>query len=222
MLDFKEEANINETGECRGQLKYKALANSIRKKLKKISSIMDDISLYIESGYTSFADESSVKLVEEGIMLSDSIKRFASAIGSNPDTSISRIAIPVSVTMEENDTCSIKFGQLLPHKPKRGCKVKDNNDICNAYLEGFYKEMQKFKDIPEYTEPVVICFIHHYKSERDMVDHDNYDIKPFIDAICVKFLHDDGPKWCSYYMDYVMDNASFSEIKIIKKLSKFA
>lgn len=193
-----------------------SIKNSIMRRLKSISDLIHTSETYLSSGNPEFADDTCIKLVEEGIKLSDGIKRYAGAAGTDVSLGGGNIShIPVTIELLENNICCIKFGSLLPHNPKRGCKLKDHNDTCASFLEGFYQEAAKIN--LHYTDPVVLKFIHHYQNESDMCDHDNYDIKPFIDAICVNFLPDDSPKWCAYYMDYVMDNKNFSEIIIEKK-----
>jgi hypothetical protein len=193
-----------------------SIKNSIMRRLKSISDLIHTSETYLSSGNPEFADDTCIKLVEEGIKLSDGIKRYAGAVGTDVSPDGGNIShIPVTIELLENNICRIKFGSLLPHNPKRGCKLKDHNDTCASFLEGFYQEAAKMN--LHYTDPVVLKFIHHYQNEGDMCDHDNYDIKPFIDAICVNFLPDDSPKWCAYYMDYVMDDENFSEIIIEKK-----
>jgi len=61
---------------------------------------------------------------------------------------------------------------------------------------------------------VWISFTQHYADQRRMLDVDNMDIKPIIDAICLYLLPDDSPSHCAIMLDEQLDREEFLKIRI--------
>ena len=65
-----------------------------------------------------------------------------------------------------------------------------------------------------YREKVRISFIQHYAPGAPVLDADNMEVKPFIDAICIYLLDDDSIEQCCLSLDGVIDGNDFLEIII--------
>lgn len=112
------------------------------------------------------------------------------------------------------NTVRILLPFLLPKRLKPNAKnwFIERNRIYVTYAKAV---AEWFKQNLRYETKVVVCFIFHYKDEAFMKDHDNVDVKIFIDAIASYGLADDNPKWCAHFMDYVLDKADYTEIRIV-------
>lgn len=65
-----------------------------------------------------------------------------------------------------------------------------------------------------YREKVRITFIQHYAPGAPVLDADNMEVKPFIDAICIYLLDDDSIEQCCLSLDGAIDGNDFLEIII--------
>lgn len=83
--------------------------------------------------------------------------------------------------------------------------VKSVFDLLSELGSGEYKR---------YREKVQISFIQHYASTQSMLDADNMEVKPFIDAICLYLLDDDSPEHCFLVLDGIVDGSDWLEITI--------
>lgn len=116
----------------------------------------------------------------------------------------------------------IVFDSLLPKKPKtiENNMLNQYKIVRARYLNAF-TEYFKDKRYAVYDKKAVICFIHHFSTEHNVRDHDNFEIKFIIDALATYLLVDDSSKYCSHYMDYVLDKKDYTEIFVVP-ISHFA
>ena len=101
-------------------------------------------------------------------------------------------------------------------KRKQILRGRQENAGYEAYIDAvnqFFEENELFK-YPCYHEKVWISFTQHYADQRRVLDVDNMDIKPIIDAICLYLLPDVSPGHCAVMLDGQLDQKEFLEIRI--------
>ena len=193
---------------------YIKIADSIKKKCASIVENTNNICESIVKKEFQVIPTYEGKLASASRGLPDAINRLISSAGNDP-TEIHDLYVAEScdIAVKEDIIC-VRFGRLLPHREKRGVETYTSSA---PYIRAFYREAEtKLKNI-YYKEPVIFAFIHHYATDKDIVDHDNLVYKPFIDAISVFVLKDDSPRQCAHYMDFKMDNKTFSEIRVLPR-----
>ena len=140
-------------------------------------------------------------------------------IGVTDDYSVSigNQEIPKLKFVKNGDIIEIIFPCLLPKR----VKYEDKKNLIElkrvslmygkALLDYFLNNEIR------YSEKVVLCFIHHYKTKSLVKDHDNFNLKMIIDYIAVTALIDDSAEYCSHYMDYVIDETKedYSTVYIV-------
>lgn len=101
-------------------------------------------------------------------------------------------------------------------KRKQICRNIEGNAGYEEYIDAVYNFFSK--NMPDehlhYHQKVLISFTQHYSEKRRMLDADNMEVKPFIDAICMYFLDDDSPEQCAIMLDGVADEREYLVIKI--------
>ena len=115
----------------------------------------------------------------------------------------------------ENDILTIRMDGRI-WKKKQILRGGQTNVGYEAYIDAvnqFFEENELFR-YPRYHEKVWISFTQHYADQRRMLDVDNMDIKPIIDAICLYLLPDDSPIHCAVLLDGQLDQEEFLEIRI--------
>lgn len=115
----------------------------------------------------------------------------------------------------ENDILTIRMDGRI-WKRKQILRGRQENAGYEAYIDAvnqFFEENELFK-YPCYHEKVWISFTQHYADQRRVLDVDNMDIKPIIDAICLYLLPDDSPGHCAVMLDGQLDWKEFLEIRI--------
>lgn len=193
-------------------LDYKKIADSIEKKCRCIIKAVNDIHTCIENKEFGKITSYEGQLASASRGLPDAVNRLISATGNDPVHIMDQYAAESCNISLNGEIVNIRFGNLLPHKEKRGMESYASS---LPYIRAFYKESKtKLQDI-HYDIPVVLAFIHHYVEENEMVDHDNLLYKPFIDAISVSILKNDSPRQCSHFMGHMMDSSTFSEIYVL-------
>ena len=70
------------------------------------------------------------------------------------------------------------------------------------------------KECKRYREKVRISFIQHYALNTPVLDADNMEVKPYIDAICIYLLDDDSIEQCCLSLDGVIDGDDWLEIVV--------
>lgn len=103
------------------------------------------------------------------------------------------------------DILHIILPELLPDKVQQGEQSR-YEEINHTFIPAFKRFFAEGR-FPVYEKKAVLCFINIYESERQLKDHDNFEIKQVIDILSAFILTDDNPKWCSHYMDYKMGKA---------------
>lgn len=193
-------------------LNYIKIADSIEKKCKSIIKAVNEIRTCVESKDFGKITSYEAQLVSASRGLPDAVNRLISATGNDPVQIMDQHATePCNISLY-GDIVKIRFERLLPLKEKRGV---ESYASCIPYIRAFYKDAKTKLQGIHYDTPVVLAFIHHYVEENDMVDHDNLLYKPFIDAISVSLLENDGPRQCSHFMGHMMDSSTFSEIYVL-------
>lgn len=111
------------------------------------------------------------------------------------------------------DITKITINSLLPVRIK-GYHVYERETIEKIYLAPLINLMHENR-AKMYREKVVICFIHNFGKGSRLIDHDNFEIKPFVDAIASVLLPDDNPEFLSYYMNHKMSETDCTEIYLV-------
>ena len=101
-------------------------------------------------------------------------------------------------------------------KRKQIHRGRPDNAGYEDYLDAVYRFFAENRifDYPRYREKVWISFIQHYDKRERMLDVDNMEIKPFVDAVCMYLLPDDSPEQCAVTLDGLPDQKEFLEIRI--------
>lgn len=191
---------------------YEKTADLLKRKSESIINAVNNISQCIQNKEFKMISIYEGKLVSASRGLSDAINRLISYTGNDPAQIADQYAAETCEISIDRDIVNIRFGDLLPHREKRGVETYTSSI---PYIRAFYKAAKERLQGISYSEPVVLAFLHHYAANEDMVDHDNLIYKPFIDAISVSLLKDDSPRQCSHFMGHVMDDHTFSEIYIL-------
>lgn len=119
--------------------------------------------------------------------------------------------VPVPPTMRiylEDGVYHYILNDLLPHRASMNMisgkvKYSYNKDIIYSGYRMAVEEYAGEKGFHEFREKIMVGIINVYNSKSPLCDHDNLDIKPFIDAAIKGILiPDDNPKWLSHLWDY--------------------
>ena len=141
------------------------------------------------------------------------------------------------IRVEEN-CVFVKFSFVMPHKNKvsRGGK-----EFVDYSKNGYYqrKLIIELNDLIRergitprlFEEKVVFCVRHHYpidykplKGEpKEILDCDNFEIKPLIDIFVGRFFLDDNGSRLSIFQEKLRDNSEFpyTEVAIWKREAFF-
>lgn len=153
-------------------------------------------------------------LVKECVELTNKVKTIA--INEGCEFGISKAfseMISVDVSYIDSDIIKISFDNHLPLRTK-GYMLNERDTIYKLYIKPLD---QCFMNLgaSKYQGKVVMSIIHTYAEGEMLIDHDNYEVKPIIDAINSLCLIDDSPKHVSYHIDYKIGEQSKTDIYLV-------
>ena len=135
------------------------------------------------------------------------------------------------------DSVFIKFSFIMPHKNKVSKGGKEyinyagNGIMQSKILYEFHKLLVEHNIEPYlFDEKVVFCIRRHYPSDykpskdepKEIMDCDNFEIKPLIDVFTGVFYRDDSGSELSIFQEKIKDDTAFPYTEIaIWKRSKF-
>lgn len=215
MFDFIEEKEvINRDSAFQYQDAFKTVAHALERANEQFS----DLTQTVHQQNATLIPPMTANFINSCLKLANSAKILGDMAGYGIGEILSADVSPCKCRIvEEEISTRVVFDTLIPKKVKHiRNKNADVSNIYATYLADFYKRVRE-KKWRVFNEPVVIEFINHFCCRKDMVDHDNFDYSPFLDAISAAFLIDDGPAYCSYYMDSVSDTETYSEFVIIPR-----
>ncbi len=116
----------------------------------------------------------------------------------------------------DGERLHIVFPTLLPKRIERTSKsaVYTNSDIRQMYEPAFTRFFSHGKHII-YSKKAAIIYTHYFSSEKEFIDHDNFETKIVTDLITANLLLDDSPKHCAILMDYKMGDKSHTEVDVV-------
>ena len=207
ICDRKEESSSNNS--------IFSIFDKINAGCNNLLALNTDLLNLIKTSQLDLCDNLISDMDEENNKIYNLINRLSMECGIGKNVSLPLPDKRADVTVVyDNDVLQITFDRLLPKKTNDKITTQDRNRILSEFLEGFYEDSSKVQHL--FTEPVTLFFLNHFSSQLHFIDHDNFIIKPFIDAICVNYLKDDNPQYCSLYMDAILDPGfDFSEIYVI-------
>ena len=121
-----------------------------------------------------------------------------------------------AVFLKEGDGYHIIFNELLPErfKGKTASELAlHRNKIFNKYYPLFEEHFSRVEE-EKYRCKVNIRILHHFKSESEVKDPDNFDIKQILDYITTYLLLGDSLSHCSLQIEGTLDSDTYSEIYI--------
>lgn len=211
--------NIGHTDEYQESLRKNTLLKNIDRALSSLKSVMEElklvkVSVNDEDYEKAFAfGQSAYKKVNR---CSNSICSIKEGMGVEERFHYDK-DVDYNVTGDiQGDILHIILPDLLPDRVQQGEKFR-YDEINHVFYTAFQRFFSKGR-FPVYESKAVICFINVYESERQLKDHDNFEVKQVIDILSAFVLTDDNPKWCSHYMDYRMSRIGekcHSEIYIV-------
>lgn len=119
--------------------------------------------------------------------------------------------VPIPSTMRiylEDGVYHYILKDLLPHRESMNMitgkvKYSYNKDIIYSGYRMAVEEYAAEEGFHKFQEKIMIGIVNVYSGKRSLCDHDNLDIKPFIDAAIKGILiPDDNPRWLSHLWDY--------------------
>lgn len=205
--------NVASEAEENGRRAVDSIFPSVKRKTDKILSLAYDMDLFDKERNRLLLEKTEYSIVKESMLLSNMIR---SAVTDKGDKSVIESVCNDLVraeVVEEGAVVHIVFNTLLPKRMKNGT-LRDLDVEYLTYAAALNKAFKQH-EIARYSEKVFLCFRHIYTSEREMLDHDNIEIKTVLDAITLNVLHDDGPKQCGLNIDYEMGEYKHTEIDIV-------
>jgi len=208
-----------------------------KKSLKEAEERLDIISEMIENKQLQFIGIESSEVISRLNRCINNINAVIRNIGIKKEVQQEAVGLAkLQFEKTEEDILRIIFPELLPERKSADEKGfattiwRIQEQYKNAILKYFSESEHKV-----YEEKVVLCFIHHFCEERDseerdskgtIKDHDNFETKAIIDCLASCLFVDDSAKYCSHFMDYLLDakeDEEYSEIYILpqKKFYNF-
>lgn len=112
----------------------------------------------------------------------------------------------------------LRFNRL-PYK--RSYSISDNtHSFSNEFFDAVFRAFSIYKERNTTTirrirnDKALVTYVFHYISPSDLLDYDNYDLKPITDSIKSIFLEDDSPYYIDQYFTSQKDDKAFLEIRI--------
>ena len=207
-MDFKFS-----TTEEHVQVQLEKYRQSLNNQIQKIENLLGEPTLSAERVCSFFTDE-----VASSEAIAYSLRQ---GIGvSYSDILPERIIEYGSFVMLRECGCYHFVMDRLLQKRITNLKVKsDSYSSIRSAVMANYKynliQCKKHVDVVRFNEPVWLVFIHHYKSNREVRDFDNFEYKAFIDTVIVDggFVYDDAPQYISHLSCSCMkDQKSYTEV----------
>ena len=140
------------------------------------------------------------------------IGRYSGFTGKNEISSIIEEELKFYM---EGEKLHIVFPTLLPKRYNSSSKaIYTNADIRQMYEPAFTKFFSGEKHVI-YLKKAVIIYTHFFSTEKEFMDHDNFETKIITDLITANMFLDDSPKNCAIFMDYKMGEHSHTEVDVI-------
>ena len=120
------------------------------------------------------------------------------------------------IKIEKNNTgYHIILPILIPHKKMAPFIA----NYAESYRMPIYNALSKrFPDKrPLFLEKCDISIIHHFKTESELIDYDNFDYTHLLNCLASFFLTDDSPKYYKLSIDGTVDGNNFSEIYLTRE-----
>ncbi len=215
MLEFTEETKIIDRD---NSFQYQDALASVEQVLEQTNEKFREVTQVVQQKNSGLIPLVSAAFINSCLKLSNSAKILGDMAGYGIGEILSADVSPCKCRIvEEESSTRVVFDALIPKKIKYiRNKNADVSNIYATYLADFYRKVgEKKRRI--FNEAVVIEFINHFCCREDMVDHDNFDYSAFLDAISAAFLIDDGPLYCSYFMDSITDTRNYSEFIILPR-----
>lgn len=189
------------------------IASYVQGKTSKMYKEIEKIDEYKSRHDYDASIDSYCTLIRLCVEMTNSIKKKAceDCCQKDIDDELGRI---IDASYEKDgDITKITINSLLPVRIK-GYHVYERETLEKIYLAPLIKLMHENRAVM-YREKVVICFIHYFGKGSRLIDHDNFEIKPFVDAIASVLLVDDNPAFLSYYMNHRMSETDKTEIYLV-------
>ena len=191
--------------------------DSVDNRIKKMEEYSRLTRFQYTNGQANDAYESALRLeeVSESNVL---LTRVLPAYTGNPKAddevkNIIRLLMPIEVGFTVRGWFSLRIPALLPRK-ERGSVEYIRRSLYIA-MEDFFRDKQPVRYID-----CVICYRHIYsrdRPEREMRDHDNYEINAVTDIVAMYTLPDDSPKFCSHYYTSAAGSVDRTEVYVVPK-----
>lgn len=120
------------------------------------------------------------------------------------------------ITINKTDSgYSIILPVLIPHR-KMAPLIPN---YIESYRMPIYNALKrKFPDKrPLFKEKCNVSILHHFETERDMIDYDNFDYTHLLNCLASFFWTDDSPKYYRLMIDGIVDGRNYSEIALKTK-----
>jgi hypothetical protein len=108
---------------------------------------------------------------------------------------------------------NITFPRLIPHR-KLAPFIPDYIEsyrmpIYNALKREFPNKRPLFVDVK-----CDVLIFHHFATENDLIDYDNFDYTHLLNCLASFFLTDDNPKYYRLIVDCAIDGRNFTEVTL--------
>ena len=121
--------------------------------------------------------------------------------------------IVVDVSKMAEDIVKISFAGH-PSLRVRGYTLHERNTVYRQYIVPLTERCREIGSF-NFCEKVTVAIIHTYVEGETLIDHDNYEVKPILDAIASLFFVDDTPARMSLHIDYAIGEQSKTDIYIV-------
>ena len=176
--------------------------------LKNLSELL---SVKVPSSYFVGQEISSINRHLRSI--SDEIYQLSIISGSsNKEDRKRAVEVPLKFT-QNGERLHIVFPDLLPKRVTKDTPYT-YADIKMMYTPAFENHFRTGKH-KIYAEKAVIVYTHYFESEKDFIDHDNFETKIITDLITSWLLLDDSPKNCAIFSDYKIGDKSHTEVDVM-------
>lgn len=185
----------------------------VRAKSNDFLKIAESLDLHRRTNSKPLINKEFGDLIRSSVEFTNSIKLMA--IEENCEFGIDNgLADIVKVKVEYiDDITHIMYDNHLPLRTK-GYTLNERDIIHRVYLKPMETKIID-SSAKRYHEKAVLCFIHTYTKDNHVVDHDNYEVKPFKDAIAAVFFADDSPYFVADYHDYKIGEQNRTDIYIV-------
>ena len=104
---------------------------------------------------------------------------------------------------------------LLPHKKKESNIYYSKHQAFSEYSALLKTAYEQDINLPYYDEKIMVAFVNYYEPGDFMIDPDNLDYKPFIDAVIKnRLVKDDSSRYLSMYSTSFTGEKRHSEVYI--------